>query len=258
MSFTDTPFVKTGPASALDMFEAEAEGLRELAAAQAIRIPEVYDVGIRNGEAFIAIEKLHFTAATRKDESLLGERLAALHRVSKPRFGWHRDNTIGLTPQRNDWCDDWSEFYAKYRLAFQFELAEREGYGAALGHDAETLIERIPAILEGHGPEASLLHGDLWGGNWANTDGGPAIFDPAVYYGDRETDLAMTRLFGGFGRAFYDAYESAWPLPPGHERRVALYQLYHVLNHLNLFGSGYLGRAKSLIAELLQGASSGR
>lgn len=244
-------FIKTGPESALDMFEAEAEGLRELAAADAIRVPEVYDVGIRNGEAFIAIEKLHFTAATRDDEKKLGEQLAAMHRVKKTRFGWHRDNTIGLTPQRNTWCDDWTTFYAKHRLEFQFRLAAEKGYGKALERDGYRLIERLPAMLDGHDPQASLLHGDLWGGNWSNTDRGPAIFDPAVYYGDRETDLAMTRLFGGFGKAFYEAYQSAWALPPGHESRIALYQLYHVLNHLNLFGSGYLGRARGLIAGLL-------
>ena len=114
-------------------------------------------------------------------------------------------------------------------------------------------MKRLPVFFEAYSPEASLLHGDLWGGNWACCDGEPVIFDPAVYYGDRETDLAMTRLFGGFGRAFYDAYESAWPLAPGHRERNDLYQLYHVLNHLNLFGSGYLGRAQDLIQRLLRG-----
>ena len=114
-------------------------------------------------------------------------------------------------------------------------------------------MKRLPVWFRDYEPESSLLHGDLWGGNWACCDGEPVIFDPAVYYGDRETDLAMTRLFGGFGRAFYEAYESAWPLAPGHRERNDLYQLYHVLNHLNLFGSSYLGRAQDLMQRLLRG-----
>ena len=244
-------FVKNGPVSALDMFEAEAEGLRELARAGVIRIPEVHDFGIDNGQAFIAIERLHFRPASRQDERLFGEQLAELHRVTQERFGWHRDNTIGLTPQRNRLNDNWTDFFTVERLEFQLRLAASKGYGGELQTLGDRLLDCMPAVLEGHKPEASLLHGDLWGGNWAATDEGPAIFDPAVYYGDRETDLAMSRLFGGFGRAFYDAYQAAWPLPPGHERRNALYQLYHVINHVNLFGGGYLGQALRLMKEIL-------
>jgi len=244
-------FVKTGPPSVLDMFEAEAQGLEELAAPGVIRVPYVHDYGVRNGEAFIEIEKLDFISARAQDERLFGEQLAALHRVTQDRFGWHRDNTIGPTPQQNPQSDDWTSFFTAYRIEFQLALAADRGYGGELQKKGQLLLEQLPGILAGHEPAASLLHGDLWGGNWANTPEGPAIFDPAVYYGDRETDLAMSRLFGGFGRAFYDAYESAWPLPPGHETRNALYQLYHVLNHLNLFGTGYLGRSMELINRLL-------
>ena len=113
-------------------------------------------------------------------------------------------------------------------------------------------MDRLPALFAGYLPEPSLLHGDLWGGNWACCNGEPVIFDPAVYYGDRESDLAMTRLFGGFGAAFYEAYEASAPLAPGHRARCDLYQLYHVLNHLNLFGSSYLGRAQELLTKLLK------
>lgn len=252
MTSTAKPFVKIAPESALDMFEAEADGLRELAAADVIRVPRVYEVGVRAGQAFIEMERLQFVSASSRDERMLGEQLAALHRVTRDMHGWFRDNTIGPTPQRNEQSDNWAGFYSVQRLEFQLELARRNGYDGELQLNGRALIELLPALLEGHDPAPSLLHGDLWGGNWANTDKGPAIFDPAVYYGDRETDLAMTKLFGGFGGAFYEAYEQAWPLPAGRETRQALYQLYHVLNHLNLFGRGYLGRSLGLMNELLR------
>jgi fructosamine-3-kinase len=109
----------------------------------------------------------------------------------------------------------------------------------------------VAGFFENYEPAPSLLHGDLWAGNAASVDGAPVIFDPAVHYGDRESDIAMTRLFGGFGESFYEAYNEAWPLDEGYRQREPLYQLYHVLNHLNLFGGAYLGRAESLIARLL-------
>ncbi len=247
----DNLFVKTGPASALAMFEAEAEGLEEIARSNTIRVPAVHDCGVEHGQAFIAMERLQFIRASARDERLLGEQIAAMHRVTSERHGWHRDNTIGPTPQRNPQSEDWTDFFTRHRIAFQLRLAADRGYGGDLQVNGNKLLDKLPQLLAGHQPDASLLHGDLWGGNWANTPDGPAIFDPAVYYGDRETDLAMSRLFGGFGRAFYDAYESAWPLPPGSETRNDLYQLYHVLNHLNLFGSGYLGQSLTLINRLL-------
>ncbi|MDH3990520.1 MAG: fructosamine kinase family protein, partial [Gammaproteobacteria bacterium] len=162
----------------------------------------------------------------------------------------HRENTIGLTPQLNGWSDSWVEFLKEQRLGFQLRLAADNGFAGALQEQGARLLRRLPAWFEDYNPSPSLLHGDLWGGNWASCGGEPVIFDPAVYYGDRESDLAMTRLFGGFGRTFYTAYEAAWPLEPGHEARNDIYQLYHVLNHLNLFGSGYLGRAQELLRKL--------
>ena len=232
------------------MFEAEADGLRELKSANALRVPEVLDCGIRNGEAFIALERFTFDRADAATEALLGERLALLHRHTDDRFGWFRDNTIGLTPQVNTRCDDWVDFFRRYRLEFQLELARSNGYGADLDQAGAALCRRLPDLFTAYEPQASLLHGDLWGGNWGSVDGGPVIYDPAVYYGDRESDIAMTMLFGGFGKPFYEAYEKSWPMAPGHEQRLKLYRLYHVLNHLNLFGRSYLAQAQSLLREL--------
>jgi fructosamine-3-kinase len=230
------------------MFEAEADGLNELRAAGEVRVPEVIDVGIEGGQSYLVIERLDLQRPSRDVERQFGQQLARLHRHTADRFGWSRDNTIGPTPQQNDWCDDWLTFFRERRLEFQVRLARRNGYD--LTADGQRLAGRLPDLFDGYEPVASLLHGDLWGGNWGSADGEPVIFDPAVYYGDRESDIAMTRLFGGFGRDFYSAYEAEWPMAPGHEQRIKLYQLYHVLNHLNLFGSSYLGRARQLLREL--------
>lgn len=244
-------FLKTGPASSYGMFSAEAAGLAELATPRALRVPGVLACGLDGDMAFVALEWLTLGRPGRDTERLLGERLAALHRTTKDRYGWHRDNTIGLTPQPNRWTHDWVGFLREQRIGFQLRLAADKGFTGKLQEQGASLLKRLPNYFENYEPEASLLHGDLWGGNWGSCEGEPVVFDPAVYYGDRESDLAMTRLFGGFGRAFYDAYESAWPLAPGHRQRSDIYQLYHVLNHLNLFGGGYLGRAQALINRLL-------
>jgi len=245
-------FLKTGSVADAEPFEAEAAGLIALAAPRALRVPRVLACGSHGDGSYLALEWIEFERGGRRAEEQLGRRLAALHRSTAAQHGWHRDNRIGLTPQVNEWTADWCEFWSRHRLGWQLRLAARQGYDGGLQQLGARLIGRLPALLEGHAPVPSLLHGDLWGGNWAVSGGEPVIYDPAVYYGDREADLAMTRLFGGFGRAFYESYESAWPLPPGHERRLPLYQLYHVLNHLNIFGGGYLGRAESLMRQLLE------
>jgi protein-ribulosamine 3-kinase len=245
-------FVKTAPREHAERLIAEAEGLRELASARAVRIPEVFACGMRDDEAFLEIERIEATSPTAASEALLGTQLAAQHRVTKPSFGWHRDNTIGLSPQHNGWMDDWIAFYRERRLGFQLELAREHGFASLLQDRGERLCEALPALLSGHRPQPSLLHGDLWGGNWLTGEGGvPFLFDPAVYYGDREADLAMTHLFGGFGASFYRAYEAAWPLEAGHEVRRELYNLYHVLNHANLFGGSYARQARDMIDRLL-------
>jgi fructosamine-3-kinase len=244
-------FVKLAGPDRLEMFAAEAEGLRELERTAAMRVPRVLGLGVAAGHAFLALEWIDFGRSTPQGEARLGAQLAALHAVTAPRFGWHRDNTIGATPQRNDWTAEWPEFFARHRLGYQLELAERGGHGGRWLERGRALCERLDAFFVGHRPPPSLLHGDLWVGNWAmDRSGSPVLYDPAVYYGDREADLAMTHLFGGFGPAFYEAYDAAWPLEPGAGARRDLYNLYHVLNHLNLFGGGYRAQAEAMIERL--------
>ena len=223
-------FRKEGPS---DRFAAEADGLEALR--PHIRVPKV----LERGNGYIALEFLPLE--TTGDWSALGRMLAKLHRQTGQRFGWHRDNYIGRSPQQNGWCDDWLEFWRERRLRFQLEMAKRNGYAL-----------EMPCLgsLENHKPQPSLLHGDLWRGNAGFTAQGPVIYDPAVYYGDRETDLAMTELFGGFPREFYRAYDEAFPLPGGYEQRKRLYNLYHLLNHLNIFGGGYLAQVKETLGFL--------
>jgi protein-ribulosamine 3-kinase len=245
-------FVKVGPAAQRAAFEAEGAGLAALAAARALRVPLVLASGATADTAFLALEWIEAAPADSACERRLGEGLAALHAVTAARFGWERDNTIGATAQRNGWMDTWPEFFRERRLRPQLALALHNGFGGLLGEPGERLLESVPRLLAAHTPRPSLLHGDLWGGNWlADAAGEPVIFDPAVYYGDRETDLAMTRLFGGFGAAFYRAYEAAAALPAGARTRAELYNLYHVLNHANLFAGGYPRQARGMIDRLL-------
>ncbi len=249
---TQRYFVKLNTAERLAMFEAEAEGLRAIAATRAVRVPNPVCSGIAADQAFLALEFLPLRGASAAAQERLGRELAQLHRATAPRFGWKRDNTIGSTPQPNDEANDWIAFWREQRLGFQLALATDNGYGGALQHEGEKLLEKLPAFFRNYRPVASLLHGDLWGGNAAATETGePVIFDPAVYYGDRETDLAMTALFGGFSGRFQDAYREAWPLDAGYRTRKNLYNLYHVLNHLNLFGGGYRAQAQQMIERLL-------
>ena len=243
-------FLKTGPASSYEMFLAEAEGLKELALADALRVPQVLGCVRSASESLLALEWIDFDLPNRDTESLLGTQLAKQHRYCSDRFGWHRDNTIGSTPQRNLYSDDWVEFLKQDRLGFQFMLAAENGFTGELQREGDRLLANLAQFFSGYWPEPSLLHGDLWGGNWASCAGQPVIFDPAVYYGDRESDIAMTKLFGGFSTEFYRAYENAWPLAAGSKKRILLYQLYHVLNHLNLFGQSYHGRALGIIRSL--------
>lgn len=243
-------FVKTNLASARDMFEAEADGLRALEAAGGIRVPHPLAVGTSGDQAYIVMEWLVLQG--RGDWAAMGDGLAIIHRSCAERYGWHRDNTIGSTHQPNSRSGDWADFLARQRLGFQLELAAKAGAGGTLIDAGQRLQEALPALFSGYQPVPSLLHGDLWSGNVAfDGSGNPVIFDPAVYYGDRESDLAMTELFGGFPDAFYRAYESAWPLEPGYAIRRDLYQLYHVLNHGNLFGGGYWRQAETMIRRLL-------
>ncbi|HTY98347.1 MAG TPA: fructosamine kinase family protein [Rhodocyclaceae bacterium] len=245
-------FIKTGPAAALPRFEAEVAGLAALRAAGAVRVPEVVSCGLAGGEAQLVLERLELAALDRAGGAALGRGLAELHRTNGPRFGWPHDNFIGDTPQENAWRDNWALFYAEHRLRPQLRLGAGNGLPRELLAQGEKLAEKLSAFFIDSQPVPSLLHGDLWSGNAsALPDGTPVIFDPACYYGDREADLAMTELFGGFPESFYAAYRESWPLAEGFEARKTLYNLYHVLNHFNLFGGGYLGQAKRMIRWLL-------
>lgn len=251
-SATGPLFVKYGAPSNLGMFQAEADGLTELTNARAVRIPRVLSVGELDGVAFLALEWIDLHSGTSSSEQKLGELLAAQHRVTREKFGWHRDNTIGSTPQSNRQAVDWVEFLREQRLRPQLKLAESNGAGANLIDAGESLCGRLAHFFADYRPSPSLLHGDLWGGNWGcDSNGQPVLFDPAVYFGDREADLAMTHLFGGFGSSFHTAYQNSWPLDAGATSRVALYNLYHVLNHFNLFGGGYSRQALGMIQRLL-------
>lgn len=250
-------FVKLNRADRLDLFTAEADALREMQASGAVRVPTPYVADTAEGHAFLAMEWLPLSGGSDAAYARLGEQLAALHgclatdEQGNPRHGWHRDNWIGTTAQPNPGESDWVCFYREHRLRHQVHLARHAG-GRRIADRAEELAEHLPALFSGYTPPASMLHGDLWGGNAGVLETGePVLYDPALYYGDRETDLAMTELFGGFPRSFHNAYQAAWPLDPGYPVRRRLYQLYHVLNHYNLFGGGYLHRAEQIIDWLI-------
>ena len=242
LSTGESVFVKSGVA--LAVLEAEARGLLALRDTQTVRVPEPLAIAEPSAAPFLILEYISPGSKRRGTSAELGHGLARMHRSSGPAaFGLDHDNFIGSTPQMNAWKADWITFFAENRLTPQIELAARGGLLDASRRSAlEQLVSRLPDLLPA--PEApSILHGDLWGGNWmCDSDGRPWIIDPAVYYGHREADLAMTELFGGFDARFYAAYEEAWPLDSGYRDRVSLYNLYHVLNHVNLFGAGYLGQ----------------
>jgi len=248
-------FVKANRASDDCLFAREFEALREIAATRTVRVPQAVAHGsdAELDRAWLVCEWLELRPLDELSGARLGERLAEMHRrLSGQGFGWHRDNAIGRTPQPNGWLPDWLRFWRERRLGFQLALARKDGANARLLALGERLMEALPMLLAEHQPAPSLLHGDLWGGNAAATaDGEPVIFDPATYYGDREADLAMTELFGGFPQSFFEAYRRAWPLDRGYALRKTLYNLYHVLNHAHLFGGGYYAQAEAMMQRLL-------
>lgn len=247
-------FLKVNELAAAAMFNAEVDGLAALARTQALAVPAVLAVGAVSDTAFLLLEYLDLSAGkTDAAARQLGRGLALQHRAAQPAFGWDQDNWIGSSRQPNSPDSDWCRFFCEQRLEHQLNLAEENGFDGVVQRQGAALLQAVPGLLAGHRPPPALLHGDLWGGNWGVVHkGSPYVFDPAVYRGDREADIAMTRLFGGFPPAFYEAYQAAWPLPEGWQLRTQLYNLYHVLNHLNLFGGGYLPQAQAIMRKLLE------
>jgi protein-ribulosamine 3-kinase len=247
-----TYFVKLNRPALADMFAAEAEGLTELRSSGAVKAPEAICWGENGSQSWLVLEFIESGYQHNWSSGRLGEHLAAMHHHTTETFGWHRDNYIGRTPQPNPESGEWADFYGRQRLTFQLQLAREKGAPGRLTDTGQRLVEGLSFFFTGYSPTPSLLHGDLWGGNWAcDVEGKPVIFDPAVYYGDREADIAMTELFGGFDTAFYKSYNACWPLDPGYEKRKTLYNLYHILNHFNLFGGGYASQAQGMVDALL-------
>jgi len=238
-------FVKVSETrNAADMFAAEVDGLVALQQAGAFRVPAVVGMGRLDTGAVLVLEHIALRRLEGEAQARAGRALARQHRVSGEYFGWTRDNYLGRTPQINTPSEDWMDFFLHHRLGFQLRRLQQ----AEPGFPG---IDHLEDFLAGYTPQPSLLHGDLWGGNIAaDADGAPVVYDPAVHYGDRECDLAMTHLFGGFSAAFYRAYEEEWPLHPGYRQRRRVYQLYHIINHANLFGGGYVSQAESVLRGL--------
>ena len=242
-------FLKQNGADFHNFFEAEAEALMEIEATSTVAVPEVIVFGLTGKSSFLVLSLMEEGPDSPSSQATLGTQLARLHSIEQPYFGWHRDNCIGATPQPNPRSEDWVSFYANHRLAHQFDLAQNKGQSFAGG---SRLLENLPAFFSDYSPRPALLHGDLWGGNAScDKQGTPFVYDPASYYGDRETDVAFTHMFGGFSNAFYQAYEVVYPLDPGFKIRKILYNLYHELNHFNLFGGGYASSAQSSVHQLL-------
>lgn len=243
-------FLKLNP-SPKDLFIKEADGLRELKKADVIKVPKV----ITSNEEFLLTEFISPGSRSKNFFEDFGRRFAQLHKHNAKKFGFYEDNYIGANPQINipneEEENDWIAFFFNKRILYQYKLAEKNGYAKKELRDGISLLEKIIHKIIGNTAEPpSLLHGDLWGGNYmVDGKGNACLIDPAVYYGNREADLAMTKLFGGFSSEFYSAYHEIYPLTEGYKYRESVYTLYHVLNHLNLFGTSYYSHAISLIAQ---------
>lgn len=244
-------FVKLNRADQAAMFAAETAGLVELQQAVGLRVPRPVINGASGDQSYLVLEYVELRPLSPRAMSRLGEALADMHGIVAACYGWEQDNTIGPSRQPNARHPHWSEFWRENRIATMLDAlvpAHPE-----LARDGDALLAVLDDLLAGHSPEPSLVHGDLWGGNIAmDTTGTPVIFDPAVYYGDRETDLAMAELFGGFSPLFFEAYWGAWPMSPGYRQiRRPLYQLYHLLNHARLFGGHYVAESRRVMRILL-------
>ncbi len=243
-------FVKTNRQKLAYMFEAEARALQELHQTHSIKVPEPVSFGVSGHECYFVMKWIDLSGSPGGQQ--FGQKMAELHQNTNEQFGFYLDNTIGSTHQLNQWSNDWVDFWQKQRLGYQLDLAKQNGFGGQLFSLGLQLIEKTPLFFETYKPVASLLHGDLWAGNWSSDEKGfPVIFDPASYYGDREADLAMMELFGHPGRQFFDAYNEVFPVDEGYSMRRKFYNVYHILNHANLFGGSYAMQAQNMIEDLL-------
>ncbi|MFA9418926.1 MAG: fructosamine kinase family protein [Gammaproteobacteria bacterium] len=243
-------FVKINDIERLPMFEAEMHGLNEIRDSDSIRCPQPIGCGVTDAFAFIVMEFLDLSGSM--DEIRYAQQLAKMHLFQQQQFGYPIDNTIGSSSQPNTYNQDWVSFWQQQRLGYQLSLARSNGFGSELFDTGMRLNQQIGSLFSNYSPDASLLHGDLWGGNQgADSTGNPVIYDPAVYYGDHEADLAMMELFGRPRRQFFDAYNEVFPIDPGYAQRRELYNLYHILNHANLFGASYVSQAHRMIESLL-------
>lgn len=237
-----------------DMFLREAESLEELrkAADGNLVVPEVFaDKEVDASPGFLVLEYLESGYGAGNSDEILGRGLAAIHRYSAEKFGFYHDNYCGSTPQNNRWKNSWAEFFRENRLQFLLDLIQQE---RPLPSDELSIYERVLSRIELLVPDASspaLIHGDLWSGNYMNTTNGPALIDPASYYADREMEMGIMTMFGGFSQRFYSAYNEVYPLPSDWRERNRLYQLYHVLNHYYLFGGGYRSQALQIAKSYL-------
>ena len=243
-------FVKINDANQVEMFTAEALGLKQMFATKTIIVPQPVCWGTAGNYSYIVLQWLDLAQGNEQSWIAMGHQLAAMHRTgSNTNFGWSRNNTIGSTPQINTWMENWADFFAQQRIGYQLKLAQRRGGSFP---PLNLVVNAVKEKLMDRKPQPSLVHGDLWSGNAAiSADGLPVIFDPATYYGDRETDIAMTELFGGFPSAFYRGYNQAWQLDHGYQQRKNIYNLYHVLNHFNLFGGSYGSQARRTIEKII-------
>ena len=234
-----------------DMFAQEAYGLTAIAQVGRLAVPQVIAVETLDaGQQCLVLEAIDSAPPAADFWQRFGNRLAEHHRLGRShKYGWSSDNYLGSTPQKNETRDTWTAFFSECRLGYQLRLARQRGLGSVeLYRAANRMLDRLDKWLGDQAPQPSLLHGDLWSGNYlVGADGYAVVIDPAVYYGSREAELAMPLLFGGFPQEFFDAYCEVWPLEDSWRERVELYKLYHLLNHLNLFGVGYLDSCLEIV-----------